>query len=221
MEDLGAMGIMWMDALEDSDVSELVAQRTLALAELLVEGDELDDEEGARYWMLDERGAGLELDDLEDHSLEDYVLPISNEAVRAMRARAQQWDEHGALDGEEHEDDDPDRFYHPDLLNELDFMLMATDENGVPYLHEDGLSRDSPSEAVLARRGCLECARRAALCFLWAWEQHGVASQLPRELAEMVARQVYASGRDRDVWERTRELQRAMELVREAGFKIV
>ena len=55
---------------------------------------------------------------------------------------------------------------------------------------------------------------------MWAWGAHG-AAQLPRELAEMIGRQVLRSGfEDPQAWLRARKLTRALALVRQAGFSV-
>ncbi len=225
------LGVLWMDAFDDADdeMSEQLARRLLALehdfADVLqeergVDGERHDDGEGAGA----EEEAGWPL------SNEDY-LRLYEEQLRTLRA---------GYDWHQREEDPHAGHGERRDENELDLLLLEEEylqndqfewDNQRAVLEEEwdprddsleggGSSEDARFRQLVREAECEGCARRAALCFMWAWDQHG-AAPLPRELAEMVGRLVLRSGfEDPQAWLRARKLTRALALVRQAGFSV-
>jgi hypothetical protein len=211
---MNELGVLWMD--EDDDMSEQLARRLLALENdfadvaleerVAVEGEQPEEAEEEAGWPL---------------SNEDY-LQLYEDQLRHLRI---------GYDWQQREQEPRARAED----NELDLLLLEQE-----YLQHDpldwdgdhevweprddsegcGSSEDARFRELVRDAECEGCARRAALCFMWAWAQHG-AAPLPRELAEMIGKMVLRSGfRDPQAWLRARKLTRALALVRQAGFDV-
>ncbi len=75
------------------------------------------------------------------------------------------------------------------------------------------------SRIVSAQRA--ECARRAAMCFVWAAQRESLPVALPPEVGLMIGRLVWQSRlTDGAAWDDAMELTRALWLVRGAGFDV-
>jgi hypothetical protein len=215
MNELGV--VLWMDADEDEEMSEQLARRLLALENDFADVV-LEDREGEQQPEEAEGEAGWPL------SNEDY-LQLYEDQLRHLRI---------GYDWQQREQEPRVRAED----NELDLLLLEQeylqhdplDWDGELDQHEAweprddsegcGSSEDARFRELVRDAECEGCARRAALCFMWAWAEHA-AVPLPRELAEMIGKMVLRSGfRDPQAWLRARKLTRAMALVRQAGFDV-
>ena len=220
------LGVLWMGALDEADeeMSEQLARRLLAL------------EQDFADVTMEERTNGPE--EREDEAAwlplnSDDYLEVYEEQLRSLRA------------GYDWRERDDELLLHEDVGrehvredNELDLLLLEQEYLQNDQLewnnhrvrepdewegHEDSLEGTSEEERfrqLLRDAECEGCARRAALCFMWAWGQHG-AAPLPRELAEMIGRRILRSGfEEPEAWVRARKLTRALALVRQAGFQV-